>query len=400
MACAQAALFNVYEDFCADHFATLELVHGLQSRHPAEWDAFERRCARLVSDMLLAGDPEYGRARDCAQEANGRAEELEKDPDEERAKDAAKDNKEKEKDKADGWGRRRENRKRAKVAQAEARTERRHSMSSLVGSAASHPRGVSPVRSTLNLKSPVGAGGAGADRAPRDAGAGASTGKDKAGKQLHPRERSAPLPRLQFMDYLIKPAQRICKYPLLLDALLQTPPAPAPAPRGAPGTRRDSAARLAGLAGPDVVVASAAQAMRHVAALVDRAQVAHERHVASARIAARLVAPQGAAAPAVPFVRALGAAAMVGALDVVHHHRLRALETGAVKAKYLGAFLYGGGGGGGYIVLAKAVRGRYELRHWFALTAFAVVDPHEDDCEFCVWPLRRRACSLTAFVCW
>jgi hypothetical protein len=171
-------------------------------------------------------------------------------------------------------------------------------------------------------------------------------------------------PRLKLADYLVKPMQRITRYPLLLAALLIQPPPP-----GQSVLRSPLAPGLQAIdfAGPDVVVASARLAMDHAAAQIDAAASAQAAHVQSARIAARLApAPHIKVAK---FVSGLGTCVLAGALDVVHHRALRDLGSGSVRAKYLAAFLYAGG----FLVLAK-VHGarRYEPRHWFDLAGFEV----------------------------
>ncbi|KAI0065895.1 hypothetical protein BV25DRAFT_1605334 [Artomyces pyxidatus] len=138
----------------------------------------------------------------------------------------------------------------------------------------------------------------------------------RSSRTLHPA-------RLQLLDYLIKPVQRICKYPLLL------------APLAPPGD-----AEQGGVA-----------AMKRVAALVDTAHATHAAQQQAARILTRLEAP-----PSVrEFVMSAGEVLLAGALDVVCE------REGCVKAKYLGAFLFAGG----FVLFVKATRGaRYEARHW------------------------------------
>ena len=175
--------------------------------------------------------------------------------------------------------------------------------------------------------------------------------------------RERPPPRISFSDYLIKPVQRICKYPLLLDQLLSSKKV---AIQRTPSTRSDV----------DVVVESAAQAMRHVVSLVDEARHRQDIVVQSSLIMSRLLLP----APLNPaittslnatFLSSLGPCRLSGSLDVIHCDLSRQLTSSNVKAKYLGAFLYQGG----YLILAKASKGKkYEPRHWFSISEFDVVD--------------------------
>jgi hypothetical protein len=161
-----------------------------------------------------------------------------------------------------------------------------------------------------------------------------------------PTERDPRL-RLHFTDYLIKPVQRICKYPLLLGALTHE--------------RRPQAPTEA-----DAVVMNARQAMMDVAALVDNANLSHLQLQQTARISTRLSAP----AAVLAFIRTLSTCVLAGSLDVV--------RTPALKAKYLAAFLYDGG----FLALAKVNRGpRYELRYWFSLEGFELNDANNDDRE-------------------
>ncbi|KAK7061919.1 DH domain-containing protein [Favolaschia claudopus] len=183
--------------------------------------------------------------------------------------------------------------------------------------------------------------------------------------------------RLAFLDYMIKPIQRICKYPLLLDQLrpgktLRAMSHPGPRPR------------------VHVVVESAAQAMRHVASAVDEARHRAEVKMQSALIVSRiaLVDPASATShmssgqPTVQiltssFLSSLGICLLAGSLDVMHHQSSKPPSNGTnINAKYLGAFLYIGG----YLILVKVTKGKvYDPRHWFRLGEFNVIDSEEED---------------------
>ena len=134
----------------------------------------------------------------------------------------------------------------------------------------------------------------------------------------------------------------------------------------------------------DVVVESAAQAMRHVARAVDEARHRQDAAVRSSLIISRMsfVGPSVTQTPhSIPqsltpsFLTSLGTCVLAGSLDVIHYHA--AQSTGVnVTAKYLGAFLYLGG----YLILVKVLRGKvYEPKHWFSLVDFDVCGLDEDD---------------------
>lgn len=185
----------------------------------------------------------------------------------------------------------------------------------------------------------------------------------------------APLPDIRreshrnvFADYLIKPVQRICKYPLLFDQVLSSKPLRAISPD-------DTSARPH----VDVIVKSAAQAMRHVASSVDEARHRQDAAIQTSLITSRMffgmqalgsLADSTVQGLSAEFVSSLGPCVLAGSLDVMHHHPLQPLDsTLNFKAKYLGAFLYMGG----YLILVKVLKGRrYEPRHWFNLSHFTI----------------------------
>lgn len=178
--------------------------------------------------------------------------------------------------------------------------------------------------------------------------------------------RYKPMRRIAFMDYLIKPVQRICKYPMLLDQL-----------RSGKAVQSLSLKHPEGTSDVDVVVESAAQAMRHVATSVDEARHRQGVAIQSSLILSRLVlntsatpsSNQSSLQSLTPgFLSSLGNCLLAGSLDVMHHHPSKPLgDTSNIKAKYLGAFLYPGG----FMILVKVSKGRkYEPRHWFSLTPF------------------------------
>ena len=189
--------------------------------------------------------------------------------------------------------------------------------------------------------------------------------------------------RLKFLDYLIKPIQRICKYPMLLDQLKPKPVAF--------HTSRTTE-----------LVEQANVAMRTVVTRVDRASEKQAHRLRSILIASRLVA----SCPTSPisldgsaerpsqlspeFLQSLGACLVAGALDVVYHS-----SNGGVRTKYLAAFLYVGG----YLVLAKVPKGGkvYEAKHWFPLAGFQILDETEDNGEPFHSGLVSRTHLITVF---
>ena len=222
--------------------------------------------------------------------------------------------------------------------------------------------------------------------------------------------------KLRFVDYLIKPVQRICKYPLLLDQLQDKRRYHAGDPTvGATGPTSDA-------------LDKAARAMQAIVSRVNRASETEAHNLRSALIASRLsfvaarplstptpassecttsshetsstsstagtgtgstapTSPSSSCAPlpALPppqphprpvsltaeFVSSLGPCKLAGALDVV--------QFPTHRAKYLGAFLYAGG----YCILAKVTKGGrvYEPRHWFSLSEVELVDVEDDNGE-------------------
>ncbi|KAJ7068444.1 hypothetical protein C8F01DRAFT_977995, partial [Mycena amicta] len=189
--------------------------------------------------------------------------------------------------------------------------------------------------------------------------------------------------RLAFLDYMIKPIQRICRYPLLLDQLRPS-------------------AKLRQLGHPflhahvNVVVESAAKAMRHVASAVDEARHRQNVQMQSSLIISRIALAHPSSATShmasvtstspsfqiltPSFLSSLGICLLAGTLDVMHYQSSKPAGSGInVNAKYLGAFLYLGG----YLILVKVSKNKvYEPRHWFPLADIDIVEQEEEDTSF------------------
>ncbi|KAH9482554.1 hypothetical protein JR316_0004654 [Psilocybe cubensis] len=301
----EASRFNAYQIFCAGHPEAMDIVRKGFQQFPLELEAFEHRCATMVSDMLEAGtkppasEPKHTSSVGSDSPTN-QSQSLNVD-----------------------------DRKRAM------------SSSSLDGGV----RSSRPRSGLLMTKDSV----------------------------VFPSEskREKTTPRIAFMDYMIKPIQRICKYPLLLDQLL-----PSKALRTL-GRNTDTRSDV------DVVVESAAQAMRHVATSVDEARHRQEIAVQSALILSRICIGSASASPSpsaqpltLEFFASLGNCLLSGSLDLMYHDPSRPLDqSSSIKAKYFGAFLYTGG----YLILVKVSKGKkYEPKHWFSLVDFEVSDVEDD----------------------
>lgn len=293
----QASSFDRYQSFCSGHSEAFDIVRKVQHRYPAEWDAFELRCAALVAEMHL---------QDVAEEL---------------------------------------------IPTSESRKQlldlckRRHSLSSL------------DALSGDNLKAP-------------NLSASESGHTD--------RDPSSRRPRLMFMDYMIKPVQRVCRYPLLFDQLQERtgPQRFSNGLHGSNSTPRDS----------QDAVKTALWTMRTVASLVDEARRQQDLFAKSVQIVSRIT--QGLLTSAAShnrpsqsaslstFLSSLAPCYLSGSLDVIHYRGTNMARLGTVRAKYLGAFLFPGA----FLVLVKVAKSKaYEPKHWFNLRGFELVDANLDD---------------------
>lgn len=202
--------------------------------------------------------------------------------------------------------------------------------------------------------------------------------------------------RLGFLDQMIKPIQRICKYTLLLDQLKSRVPNHADSqvwPKGGSGYSHSNPgvdvdvtfdpAELLSAGQTESLVSRACEAMREVVNSVNDDRRQHEDRWKSLLIASRTATSSTSSSSSSAhlqltseFLVTLGNCMVSGALDVIYHRPTTSTMT---KAKYLGAFLYEQG----YLVLVKVGKGKtYEPQHWFHLKDFDALDPDDEEGEF------------------
>ena len=172
--------------------------------------------------------------------------------------------------------------------------------------------------------------------------------------------------KLQFKDYFIKPVQRICRYPLMLKEISKLTP-----DGTSESTRLESVLNM----------------MKSVASDVDEAKRQRENLERSYKFCERLEPepvrmfllneryhhffltynslqrlPNG-------FVRDLGEILLAGALDVVSY------ESMPYKIRCYGCFLFNT-----YLLVIRAKKSNcYELKHWFPLHRFELVDLEDNE---------------------
>ncbi|TDL29907.1 Dbl homology domain-containing protein [Rickenella mellea] len=355
----QASEFNLYELFCAGHTEVLDLIRRVQQSHPVQWDKWEKACAAQVTAVQSQSPTKISSSRSSSKS------DIVFNHD-------------------DGPGH-------AAKSQTSASLCRRHnSLPSAHSSSSFVLLGSSAPSSSQSLSSLNSNGEPSQEKAPRPL---KHTNSD-------PTRSGRGQARLSFVDYLIKPVQRICKYPLLLEQLRSAKPSwprrgaledkafnnlSVPS-RNSSGCSADAMSTAGSSA--DGSVDRALVAMRGVALAVDEARRRNEIETKSRLIATRITA-QPRSPFSTTFIDSLGASLLAGSLDVVyarseggehlegiHAHHARSRISGPVKVKYLGAFLYVGG----YIVLAKIVKANvYEVKHWFPLAGTNLVDIEEED---------------------
>lgn len=156
--------------------------------------------------------------------------------------------------------------------------------------------------------------------------------------------------RLLFRDFLIKPIQRLCLYPLVLQTL-----------------QKHSSAT-----GESVEeLALAISLMREVADQVDEAGKRRESELRADLISSRIEPQQGMT---MGFLKSLGDCQLSGTLDVLHHHRVLNPLMAPLRFKYFGVFIYHS-----FLLMVKVRKNStYECRHWFPLWAARLSNVEEE----------------------
>lgn len=389
----ESSRFNIYEAFCTGHQEATEVIRRVQHHHPAEWDEFERRCSELIHEMSLKSDMSPNQDMSPIRDMSPRPSAEEQLSTEEQSSAKERSSAEKRRS-AQAAEERRAEQAVAERRPAQGGVDGRPTQGGRAGQVAAVSASAAiTISDTSTPESP--------GPSPPRKRSRSVTSLDGAVRSLRRRSMvlREPLPfpnefrarRLNLMDYMIKPIQRICKYPLLLDLL-----------KPGRGVLRLSAAQPSRRSAVHVAVESAAQAMRHVAAAVDAARARQAVRVQSALIvsrvasALRLSSSSSSSQHSLPaslnmtssFMSSLGTCLLAGSLDVVHHGPLQPPAASAnIKAKYFGAFLYLGG----YLILVKVCKGKiYEPKHWFSLADFEVVDMGERDAML---PCSFRLCG-------
>ena len=175
----------------------------------------------------------------------------------------------------------------------------------------------------------------------------------------------SPPKRLAFRDLLIKPVQRVCRYPLLLEQML---PAPVPNEETALTGSNDEVGMPGAI--PEDLFLKALMATKKVAQDVDIAREKRDIEIKTRLIVNRL---DVTSTLSTDFVSSLGRVRLASSLDMIHHHPVLAPLCGVVKVRYCGAFVYDG-----YLLLVKVRKNKNLLPlHWLSLGNVELVNDDE-----------------------
>lgn len=164
-----------------------------------------------------------------------------------------------------------------------------------------------------------------------------------------PSPRAVTQRRLLFRDFFIKPIQRVCLYPIILQTVQ----------KNSPGVGQKE-------------LAQAIELMRNVGLDVDRASKRRESALLTEMIGARL---EYTTAFSPSLLTSLGECKMSGNLDVLHHHSRLAPLANPLPIKYYGCFLFAD-----FLLMVKVRRNHsYTARYWFPLADARLerTEPHE-----------------------
>ncbi|EIW82336.1 hypothetical protein CONPUDRAFT_164954 [Coniophora puteana RWD-64-598 SS2] len=311
--------FELYRTFCSGHSTAADIVRNARQSYPAEWEGFEQKSALTAAELRILISEKPEVV-------------LNPDPPAEPG--------------LGGPG-------------LPARTKRRHSISCI--ESPTQQRSLSKIRSNSNIRNFTSASEC--DHSAKD--------------------RTDTRPQLSFQDYMIKPVQRLCKYPLLLNQLQK--PTDGLLRELSSGNTNEASAK----SDVDSAVTGALLAMRSVASSVDEARRLQDLATRSNAVVTRIL--YGASCTngsnnrardiTPPFLTSLGSYHLAGPLDVVHHNQ-HTMTSNTIRAKYMGAFLYRGG----YLVLVKVLKPKaYEPRHWLSLVDFEMSDSATDETILPSW---------------
>ncbi|KAG8937078.1 hypothetical protein FRC02_006278 [Tulasnella sp. 418] len=170
--------------------------------------------------------------------------------------------------------------------------------------------------------------------------------------------------KLGILDFLIKPIQRICKYPLLISQLKSISLSCSEGFQVVDAAAEQGSQQYSIALSP---IDSAIVVMKDILGGLDDAQktqdFARKTQLIQHRLELNELLPP-------PFMSGLGNCILSGPLHIVTHHSTSCPDESPLKIRYMGAFLYAG-----FIIFVKVKRGRiYEAKLWFPLMIFDMIN--------------------------